>query len=121
MNTTKDPVYTVTFGGRELKIRWDYNAVAELQDLGYDLTPGSPDLKKLEDGPKMPLKLIRAMCTAALRAGSDDGEQFCPVWVGRTMTAEGDKSELLKAVLELRKAVEPEEESRPLPPDAPNA
>lgn len=118
-NKTKDPVAEVMFGGLKRPIRWDYNTVAELQDLGYDFTPGSPDLERLTDGPAMPLKLIRAMCTAALRSGSDTGEQFSPVWVGRVMGEEGADCELVKAVMELMRQAQPEVDNSPLPESAP--
>jgi hypothetical protein len=99
MNQTKDPVLFAHFGGEKRAIRWDYNTLAELQPLGYDFT--DEEFTKSVVGSKPSLKMLRAFACAALASGAEDGREFTPREVGRTVTADGEKSDLFAKVSEL--------------------
>lgn len=104
-NTTKDPVLYANFGGQSRPIRWDYNTLAELQELGYDFTDEAfvksvvPEADGTER--KLSLKMLRAFACAALISGAEDGATFTAHQVGRTVTADGDESDLFGKVSEL--------------------
>lgn len=73
------------------------------------------DLEKIKSGPVIPLRLMRAMATAALNSGSDDDRVYTTKGVGRIISEEGDKCELFAKVMELRVLAEGEEQPDPLP------
>jgi hypothetical protein len=120
MNLTKDPVLFTHFGGAQRPIRWDYNTLAELQPLGYDFTDeafverlvGKRDAsgKVIREPQKPTLKMLAAFAAAALTSGAapgetpaayEDGREFTPREVGRTVTRDADKSDLFAKVSEL--------------------
>lgn len=119
-NKLKDPVLMAHFGGVERPIRWDYNTVAELQDLGYDFTDdefvkrlvGEKDASgNVTRQPEKPsLKMLRAFACAALISGAEDGAVFTPALVGRTVTADGKSSDLFEKVSALMTLAHGEDE-----------
>lgn len=113
-NTLKDPVVEVYFGGETRPMRWDYNTLAELQDLGFDMTDEA--LVKRLSGEKPTLKMLAAFAAAALTSGAEDGREFSTREVGRMVTADGDKSDVFAKVSELMKLAHGEAE-----PEAPLA
>lgn len=99
MNQTKDPVVYAYFDGAQLPMRWDYNTLAELQPLGYDFT--DDEFVKSVTGQKPTLKMLAAFAAAALTSGAEDGAIFTPRKVGRTVTADSEKSDVFAKVNEL--------------------
>jgi hypothetical protein len=119
MNQTKDPVLFAHFGGEQRPIRWDYNTLAELQSFGLDFTDpatverftGKKDAKGEKQEPVKPtLKELAKFAAAALTSGAapgdppqkwEDGRTFTPALVGRTVSTDGDKSDVFGKVFEL--------------------
>lgn len=119
MNQTKNPVVQAHFGGNSVNLRWDYNTIAELQDLGYDFTDDAfvKSVVGDKDNPKKPsLKMLRAFACAALRSGSEDDAELTVKQVGRTVSNDGAASDVFAKVNELMKLAHGEAE-----PDAPLA
>lgn len=117
MNQTKDPVVFAYFGGEQRPLRWDYNTLAELQPLGYDFT--DEQFAQSIVGQKPTLKMLAAFAAAALISGAEDGATFTPHQVGRTVTTDGEKSDLFAKVSELMTLAHGETEASPLAQSAP--
>lgn len=81
-------------------MRWDYNTIAELQDLGYDLMDEKFQ-KVFGASKRLPLKMLLAFACAALISGSENGEMWTPKQIGRIVTEEGESTELFAKVTEL--------------------
>jgi hypothetical protein len=94
-------------------MRWDYNTLAELQELGYDFT--DPGFVKAVIGKPPTLKMLRAFACAALISGSETGETFTPHQVGRVVTEDGDGSDVFEKVSELMRLAHGEDDELPLP------
>lgn len=113
MNKIKDPVLSAYFAGEARPIRWDYNTLAELQDLGYDFL--DDDFVKSVVGKKPTLKMLRAFACAALTSGAEDGRSFTAQEVGRQVTLDGDASDLFSKVSELMQLAHGEAEQTEAP------
>jgi hypothetical protein len=127
MNNVKDPVLFAYFSGEQRPIRWDYNTLAELQSFGLDFTDEAtaerfagkrdPVTKEFIVPPQKPtLRDLAAFAAAALNSGAEDRREFTPREVGRTVTADGEASDLFAKVNDLMQLAHGEAE-----PDAPLA
>ena len=61
----------VNFGGKDRPVKYNFNAIEELQDMGFDILNGAEKLLKS-------LKFIRAVAYIGLKYGEDETGQKEP-------------------------------------------
>ncbi len=96
----------VNIGGKDRPVKYNFNAIEELQDMGFDILNGAEKLLKS-------LKFVRAVAYIGLKYGEDETGEKIPELSIKPVGAILKQDHLVKFLAILNKGEKPDEEEKP--------